>query len=111
MRERGATHTQKAAVAFGETVLFTIVKHIWPSAQIPAEIGQFVTTAVIFLESQLAINDFNRQLGIIVKKLKEIEKNQDDEPIPPNPETATANQIIEYKKKVLDDAFRPPQKK
>ena len=107
-------HSQKALVASGETVLFALGGLVWP----PLFLGMVVTVPATLLEGTLTTNDFSKklhQLEIDIDKFgqrvdEHIRSDHDDEPIEPNPDTVTPQEIEAYKKAVRDAANKTPQK-
>ena len=101
-------------VTAGETGLFALVGLVFP----PAYIGMVVTGAETLRQEHLAIKDTVRKLKQLEKDVEElgqrvdehIRSDHDDEPIEPNPDTATPQEIEAYKKAVRDAANKTPQK-
>jgi hypothetical protein len=100
------THRKKIRIAATETGLFLAASLIYP----PALLGAMVTMSAAFIEVESAIGELQKDVNELDGKISEHALSHDHgEPIPPNPETATQDEIDAYKRAVLEAANTPPE--
>ena len=114
MGKKEVSHYQKTMVASGETAIFALAGLLWP----PLYWGAAITGLVSIIESKRTsteikqtFNDLNQQVDLLITKFDNHLHSQhthNDEPIPPNPQTATPKEIEAYKKSVRRAASTPP---
>lgn len=100
-------------VASIETGLFALAGLIFP----PAHLGMLVTIPETLRQQALTYKELYEKLRLLEKDINELAQkvdehllshNHNDEPIPPNPETATPEEIEIYKRAVLAAAQQIP---
>jgi hypothetical protein len=114
-KDQFSEHNRKTFIASAETVGFALAGLIYP----PATLGCLVTLPEALRQESLAykalVQNFQQLLtkfDKLEKKFKDHERSSDtsnDEPVPPNLETATDEEISIYKKTIYHQAFSQPE--
>jgi hypothetical protein len=112
-----ANHSKKMMIAASETGLFGLIGLIYP----PAYLGMIVTGVETLRQQTLAFKLLEQKICRLEADVDELARAVDahirlrdadeDEPIPPDPQTATPEQIKAYKEAVFEAATKPQPKK
>ncbi|MCX6703998.1 MAG: hypothetical protein NTZ07_00980 [Candidatus Woesebacteria bacterium] len=107
-------HNKRVFIAGVETGLLSLAGLIYP----PAFLGMLVTIPEGLRQEILTFKELHEKLRRLENDVDELEQKVDehirsvekssDEPVPPNPKTATLEEIEVYKKSVLEAAQQTP---